>query len=138
MRVNKYSDTPIFHFFNANPKQRNVSDCVVRAVSVALGKSWETAMREMTEEAIKHSCTFNENKGIESYLKSQGWVKYPEPRDINNCKITVSQFLKRIGSNKGTIIANVGSHHVSLIKEGVVWDTWDCTRKTMHSYWRKG
>ena len=37
----------------------------------------------------------------------------------------------------GPIIANIGSHHTSLIIDGRIWDTWDCSKKPIHIYWRK-
>ena len=132
----KYKETPIFHFHNANPKDKNANDCVARAISVALSQSWEDTIREMTECGLKLGLVFNETKCIEKYLKDKGWEKYKEPRDQNNKKISVAQFLKRPGSDKGVIVAFVGSHHTSLIVNGVVWDTWDCSKKTMHSYFR--
>lgn len=132
----KYKETPIFHFHNANPKGKNANDCVARAISVALSQSWEDTIREMTELGIKYGYAFNEDKLIERYLKEKGWEQLKEPRDQNNKKISVARFISRPGNNKGVIIARVGSHHISLIVNGQVWDTWDCTKQTMHSYWR--
>ena len=87
MKVKKDKETTIYHFHNANPKGKNASDCVVRAVSVALGQSWEQTLREMTELGIKHGLVFNEPKCYEIYLKEKGFFKYQEPRDLNNKKI---------------------------------------------------
>lgn len=129
----KAIETPTFHFHNANPKGRKAGDCVVRAISVALGQSWEQTMREMTELGIKHGYAFNETKLIDIYMKEKGWTKIKEPRNYENKKISVSQFLNNAGS-KGVIVANAGSHHVTLIANGVVWDTWNCCSQTMHTY----
>ena len=134
--VCKYKETDIFHFHNANPKGKNANDCVARAISVALNQPWEQTIREMTELGIKLGLVFNEDRCIEQYLKSKGWEKYNEPRDLNNKKISCARFLLKPGNDKGVIIANVGSHHLSLIVEGQVWDTWDCTKNTMHCYWK--
>lgn len=136
MNICKYKETSTFHFHNANPKGKNANDCVARAISVALSQSWEDTIREMTELGIKLGYAFNEDKLIAQYLKEKGWERYPEPRDLNNKKITVNQFINKHGNNKGVIIAKVGSHHLSLIIDGVLWDTWDCTNNTMHAYWR--
>ena len=135
--VCKYKETPIFHFHNANPKGKNAGDCVARAISVALNQSWEQTIREMTELGIREGLTFNEDRLIKKYLYDKGWIQMKEPRDCNNKKITVKEFIELRTNKEGTIIIKPGSHHVSLIKDGVVWDTWDCTRKTMHIYWVK-
>ena len=136
MMVCKYKETPTFHFHNANPRGKNANDCVARAISVALSQSWEDTIREMTELGIKLGYAFNEDKLVDRYLRDKGWERYNEPRDANNKKISVNQFIKKPGGNKGVIIAKVGSHHVSVIVEGCVWDTWDCTNRTMHVYWK--
>ena len=136
MMICKYRETPTFHFHNANPKGKNANDCVARAISVALSQSWEQTIREMTELGIKFGYAFNEDKLIEKYLSKKGWEKFPEPRDADNKKISVAQFLKKPQASKGVIVAKVGSHHISLIVEGVVWDTWDCTKQTMHTYFK--
>lgn len=137
MMVCKYKETPTFHFHNANPKCKNANDCVARALSVALSQSWEDTVREMTEFGIERGLTFNEARLIDIFLESKGWIRYKEPRDANNKKMSVNKFLGLRYSKKETIVALVGSHHMTLIKDGVVWDTWDCTNKTMHSYWIK-
>ena len=139
MMVCKYKETDLFHFHNANPKGKNANDCVARAISVALGQTWEYTIREMTELGIKLGLAFNEDKLIDKYLRDKGWEKYNEPRDSANKKLSVAQFVNKPGNykgNKGVIIAKVGSHHVSLIIDGIVWDTWDCSKNTMHVYWR--
>lgn len=134
MQICKYKETPTFHFHNANPKGKNANDCVARAICVALGQSWEDTIREMTELGIKRGYAFNEDKLIDIYLKEKGWTKMSEPRDHENKKIKVGQFVCRRGNDKGVIIAKAGSHHVTLIVNGVVWDTWNCCSQTMHSY----
>lgn len=132
----KYKETDTFHFHNANPKGKNANDCVARAISVALGQSWETTIREMTELGIKIGYVFNEDKCIAKYLLEKGWEKYPEPRDLKNKKITVKQFVAKVGNDKGVIIAKVGSHHLAVIVNGVVWDSWDSSNKIIHNYWK--
>ena len=130
-----YRETDIFHFHNANPKCRNASDCVARAISVALSQDWETTIRELTELGIKRGLVFNEPKCYDAYLESKGWQKMKEPRDKNNKKIRVAQYLKTPGAKGGVILAHVGSHHLTVIVDGVVWDTWDCSLQTMHTYY---
>jgi len=127
-------ETPNFHFHNANPKGKKAADCVVRAIAVALGQTWEETMREMTELGIKHGLVFNEDKLIDLYLNKKGWFKMKEPRDCDNKKISVERFAKGRGSS-GVFVARAGSHHLTLIADGVVWDTWDCSKKTMHSFY---
>ena len=39
--------------YNENPAGRNVGDCAVRAVSVALGVDWETAFAMIANNAFQ-------------------------------------------------------------------------------------
>ena len=138
MRINiyKYKETPYYHFHNANPKGKNANDCVYRAISVALDLPYEDVMRDMTEFALKKGYAPNEDKLVRLYMESKGWATCKEPRDFDNKKISVERFLK-INAPKETLVVKAGSHHITLIKDGKVWDSWDCTKQTIHSYWRK-
>lgn len=134
--VCKYKETSTFHFHNANPKGKNANDCVARAISVALSQSWEDTIREMTELGIELGFAFNEDKLVSKFLRNKGFEEFKEPRDIKNKKITINQFINKHGNDEGIIVAKVGSHHISLIIDGVVWDTWDCSKKIIHTYWK--
>ena len=131
-----YKETSTFHFHNANPKGKNASDCVYRAISVALNQTYEQTVREMCECCLKIGYSPNETKTIKKYLESKGWVAFKEPRDPNNKKISLKRFLVHLKPND-VVIALVGSHHCTLVKEQKVWDTWDCTEKLVHSYWKR-
>ena len=39
MKAKKRKDTKYMHFYNANPENNKTGDCVIRAISVATGKS---------------------------------------------------------------------------------------------------
>lgn len=137
--IYKYNESDFFHFFNANPKGKNASDCVYRAISVALEQEYALTMREMTEFALSKGYAPNEDKLVRLYLESKGWETCKEPRNKDNKKISVKQFLKTslVIHGSDVLVAKVGSHHVTLIKESKVWDTWDCSSNTLHTYWRK-
>lgn len=128
-------DTISFHFHNANPKNRNTTDCVVRAIATATGKGWDEVLVELTETAIKHKQMINDPACFGKYLESLGWEKRPQPRKDNGKKFTGKEFVKYF---KGTAVANIGGGHTTCFKYGVAWDTWDCTDGTIGNYWTKG
>jgi len=133
MATYKYQNNDFFTFYNANGKGKNAGDCVARAISVALSQSWETTIREMTEVGISLGRVFNEDKTIDKYLETKGFTRYKEPRKSTNKKMTIREFLK--ANPRFTGVVKAGSHHVTLIYEGKVIDTWDSSLQTMHSYW---
>ena len=132
----KFEDNAYFHFHNANPKGKKACDCVIRAISVALGQTWEKTYREMAELGIKMGFILNEKHVEEAYLKSKGWEKMKEPRKSDNTKMDIRRFIDR-ESPREDLIVYAGSHHVSLIRGKKVWDTWDCSHETMHTYYVK-
>lgn len=141
-RQNKYPETNTFHFYNANPKNRLTGDCAFRAISTALGQTWEQTVMEMAEFSCRTGYAINDKKGIERYLKEKGWVKYKQPRKSDNTKYTGKEFCEEVQCNRNTyypqIIAMIGGHHIVAIMWGQVYDIWDCTNRTIGNYWMKG
>lgn len=135
-REQKYPDTEWFTYYNANPHNRKSEDCVIRAICTATGLSWENVLINLTQIGVKDGYVPNDPKCFEKYLKSLGWIKCSEPRNMDNTKMLVKEFLnKRKGSE--SIIAYVGSHHVVAIINKKVHDIWDSSKQTMHTYWVK-
>lgn len=125
--------TKYFKYYNCNPKDNFSSDCVVRAVAGFFDLDWADTVLEMTQIGIKYGYVLNDNECIKKYLKEKGLIKQKEPRLPSNKKMTVRQFIDR--NPNISCIANVGSHHLSLILKGKVYDIWDCSDRTMHSFW---
>lgn len=129
------NDTIFFHYYNANPKDKRTTDCVYRALSVAMDKTWKDVMMEMTEMACKYGYVPSDITLINKYLKKNGWVKRKQPRMYDGRRLTGCQWLTTVG--KETMIINIGSGHMSCIKDGKIWDTWDCSGRCVGNYWVK-
>ena len=137
MRESRLKETEFYEYTNINPRNRICGDCVIRAVALATGQSWEQTIRDMTELGIKKGLVLNDKELYPLYLKEKGFIECSEPRDINNRKLTVKEWLIQRGSTDGPIVANVGSHHVTLIKNNKVRDVWNSSTQTIHKYWIK-
>lgn len=133
-RQEKYPETSTFHYINVNPKNRITGDCTFRAIALATGKSWKEVVMEMAEMSCKTGYAINDKKGIERYLKEQGWIKISQPRKSSGGKYTGKEFCKIF---EGVCIANIGGHHITCIIDGKVNDIWDCTNKCIGNYWVK-
>lgn len=150
-REEKYPDTETFHFYNANPKGKYTTDCVIRAISVATDIPYEAVLREMAEQQIRTGYDMSETKAIEKYLKTKGWRKQPQPRKEDNTKYTGEEFCQLLSVNErkgfGNVIANIGGHHIvaivpSCMGDGIndrfkVYDTWNSTGGCIGNYWIK-
>ena len=138
-REQKYPDTSTFHFYNANPKGRITGDCTFRAIATALDKPWNEVVMEMAELSCRTGYAINDKKGIDNYMKEQGWEKHKQPVKLNGRLYTAKEFCEMMDKEdkKDNYIVNVGSHHIVAIVEGKVNDIWDSTNEYVGNYWTK-
>ena len=129
-------DTLTFHYYNANPKGKITTDCVFRAISTAMDKPWKDVMMEMTELACKYGYVPTDTVCINKYLKKNGWIKCKQPRWDNGSKFTGKEFCFSV--KQSPVVVTIGYHHVSCVKNGKIWDTWDCSDRCIGSYWVNG
>lgn len=130
-----------YEYTNVNPKNKFGGDCVVRAIALATGQTWEQTVRELTEFGIKKGFVLNDNHVWTKYLESKGFIAAREPRDICNRKMSVSEWMKAEqvypGNHKTVIVAITQGHHVTCIKDGKIRDTWNTQDMTIHRFWYK-
>ena len=110
-REDKFKDTPTFHYYNANPKNRITGDCAFRAISTALEQDYNQTVMEMAEMMCKTGFAMNDAKGEEKYLASKGWVKHPQPRKADGSKFTGKEFCRSMAISGVNYIAHIGGHH---------------------------
>ena len=134
-REEKYPNTNTFKFFNNNPKNKITSDCVIRAIALAEDKAWQTVLQELADLSIKTGLMINDVKLFEKYLEENNWKKNKQMKKVNNTKYSGNEFCKMFATQ--TIIANIGTHHTTCIKNGKVHDIWDCTSGAIGNYWTK-
>lgn len=134
-------NTDCYTYYNANPKGKIGGDCVIRAIALATGQSWEQTIRELTELGIKTGYVLNDQHVYTKYLLLKGFTQCKEPRNAYNKKMTVKEWMQEeqiySGNQKSVIVAKVGSHHIACIIEGTVHDIWNSSSQTMHKYWIK-
>lgn len=138
MLQEKYPDTKVFHFFNANPKNRITCDCWLRAICVGLNEEYNKVLMELVQIHLKTGYELSSGKAVEKYLASNGWVKMRQPRKADNTKYTGAEFCKKLAKPNTRYIANIGGHHMVAIVDRKVWDIWDSTSKCIGNYWVKG
>lgn len=136
MRDSRLKSTAWYEYTNMNPRNRISEDCVIRAVALITGQSWEQTIRELTELGIKHSYVCNDSKLFPIYLKQKGFECMNEPRDGYNKKMTITEFL-RVHPDYTDFICVAGSHHVTCVKDRKVRDIWNSSNQTMHRWWVK-
>lgn len=116
-----------FKKFNNNPLGKENGDCVIRAISTALGKTWDEVYDDLVIIGRELKAVPNSNFCYESYLKEY---------ELITPKVIKGQ--KRLTANEmsnGTYILRQ-ANHLSVIKNGVLLDLWDCRKKCVYKYWK--
>ena len=110
---------------NANPANRNVGDCVVRAIAVATGRPWTDVYDELicTARSVYDMPSSNVAWGL--YLYRMGFEPFILPDACPEC-VTVREFARRFPH--GRYIIGTGSHAVAVVGGNYIdtWDSGDC------------
>ena len=71
--------------YNPNPAGRNVGDCSVRAISKALGVSWEEAFRLLADAAYKMADMPSSDGVWGAVLRQNGFYRHTVPTKFPDC-----------------------------------------------------
>lgn len=137
MRRKIPNDTSYFHFYDANPKNKRTGDCVVRAISLATNQSWDEVLTGLFHLSLKYKQMLDCPELYDKYLKSLGYIKQPMIRKFDGTKYTGEEFCQLNTNNDYPIIIHIGSHHLSCIYDGRIWDTWNCSKYCVGNFWVK-
>ena len=120
--------------YNNNPKKKKAGDCVVRAVALALDKSWVRVYNELAELGLVECRMINEPALYEKYLSNLGIKKQKMPRRDDNTRYTVREFANELAHPDTTYLISVAKH-LTVVKNRDLYDTWDCSYKSVGNYW---
>ena len=118
--------------YNVNPFNRRVGDCVIRAISKALNKSWESTYIELCVQGLMMADLPSSNAVWSAYLKHKGFRRYT----VENCPdcYTVEDFCQ--DNPQGTYILAIDGH-VVCVADGRYYDSWDSGKEIPIYYWTK-
>lgn len=118
-----------FIFSNPNPHGIKVGDCVIRAISIVLGQSWEQTYADLSLQGYVMADMPSSNNVWSAYLRSKGFVceAVAEP-------MTISDFADE--KKEGSFLAATGTHVVAVI-DGNYYDAWDSGDEIVSFYFYK-
>lgn len=119
--------------YNPNPKGSRVGDCVIRAVSKALGKEWNDTYLDLCLKGLLMSDMPSANHVWGSYLRDNGYERHILPNDCPDC-YTVKDFCDEY--NQGTYILALNGHVICVV-DGDYYDSWDSGNEVPIYYWRE-
>jgi hypothetical protein len=108
-------------------------DCVTRAIAIATGMPYQTVYDALNEAASEERIGKRRRRSaartgvhkdtIRNYLRSLGWHWTPTMKIGSGCRV----HLKSDELPAGRLVLSLSKHSVAVI-DGVVHDTYDCTR----------
>ena len=118
---------------NVNPKNRKTGDCVIRALTVATGKPYADVYKELFDISLATGYILNEKRVEDKLLEKYGFIKHKQPRKNDNTKYLIGE-LDALTSPRGVVVARC-AHHLTVVVDGVLVDTWDCRYKCISNYY---
>lgn len=133
----KFPNTSTFTWYNANPKGKVTSDCVIRALATGMGKDYNQVVMDLATLQCKTGYDDGDKRLYGKYLEMNGWIKQQQPRKDDGTKFTGEMFCKYLqcDDNDKNIIAHIGGHHIVAIVNNKVYDTWDSTDGCIGNFW---
>lgn len=122
-----------WQMFSNNPTGRNVGDCAVRAVSIALDTDWETAYALIAMNGYLMGDMPSSNSVWGAVLRQNGFYRHAVPNSCPDC-YSVADFAD--DHPEGVYVVGTGNH-VCTIKDGIVMDSWDSRKEVPVYYWSR-
>ena len=116
----------MYKFLNVNQNNNFVKDCVIRAISVAENESWGDTYDDLSRIAKKNGILLDDVNFVEPLLDYRYDRIKIYPGD------TVQDVL--IDNPKGSYLVTMNGH-ITVIKDGIVYDTFDCRNRIVRNVW---
>lgn len=123
----------MYVYYNENPNGKRTGDCVIRALSIVTGYTWEQVYIDLSIKGLLMGEWGNSNAVWEQYLKQNGFRREMIPDTCPDC-YTVRNFAE--DHPRGTYVACTGSHVVAVVSGNWI-DAWDSAAETVTYYFYK-
>lgn len=123
----------MYRYFNSNPVAAREQDCAIRAVSAALGISWDEAFDLIAYNAKQMGATMNNNAAWGGVLRQHGFKKRIIPNSCPDC-YSASDFC--YDHPEGVYVLGFDMHTAAVI-DGTLLDTWNSSEEIPTYYWSR-
>ena len=111
----------MYIYYNPNPANKTVGDCVIRGISTILKKRWELIYDDLVRLGREMYDMPSSNEVWSEYLYLKNFSRRIIPDTCPAC-YTVRRFCD--DHKKGAYLLATGSHVIAVI-DGNYYDTWD-------------
>ena len=123
----------MYSYYNPHPSKRRIGDCVIRALTKALNKSWKDVYLELSLEGYLRCDLPNADIVWGKRLLKKGFCRKLIPDDGFG-DYTVEDFC--IDHPQGTYVLGTGSQAV-CVQDGIIFDAWDSSKEIPIYYFSK-
>lgn len=123
----------MFVYYNPNPQNKLVGDCVIRAICKLTDREWEDVYLDIALQGFMMHDMPTANHVWGTYLKENHFVQSLLPNTCPDC-YTVKDFC--VDFPKGTYLLAIGNHVVA-VQDGNYYDAWDSGDELPIFYWQK-
>jgi len=128
-------NTDTFEFENANPDNLCTGDCSTRAIVGALGVSYNDAIDLQCAEAKRAHYGLTSNEVLIAILEAHGFTGHKMGAVAKGKKRATVGDVAKLHADKTCVIR--AARHFTVSRGGVVFDIWNCTKKTAFGVWYK-
>lgn len=117
----------MYKYYNANSRGNFVNDCVVRAIAVAENATWEDTYDDLSRIAKKNGILLDDVDFVDPLLDYR-YNKIPLLHDM-----FIGEFVETHPFGV-YLITMLG--HITVLKDGVIYDTFDCRDRKIKDVWK--
>lgn len=121
-------------YYNPNPLKKETGDCVVRAMTKALDRDWDSVFKELFEIGFELKVMPNNDEAWKALLIKNGFVLHKVTNKRGSKRPTVQSFASE--HKKGTYVLRVANHIVTC-QDGYYYDLFDSGESSLYGYWEK-
>lgn len=115
----------MYVYYNNNPYNRHIDDCVIRSISKATGESWDYVYDKLSDAAREQGVLLDSVEFVENYLDKR------YKRTCHYSK-TLKEFMNEYP--KGTYLVTMEGH-ITVVIDGILYDTADCSSHRIWCVW---
>ena len=124
----------MWQYYNPNPvRQSGAGDCSIRAVSKALGLTWEQAYAKLALNGYLMGDVISSDLVWGAALRDAGFRREAVPNTCPDC-YTVEEFCK---DHPAGVFVIKSSNHVATAVDGILYDSWDSSMNVPIYFWYK-
>jgi len=120
----------MYQYYNPNPYHKSVGDCTLRALTKALGISWDRAYAETVVHGFRLGDMPSSDNVWSAPLRMRGFIRSEIP--CSDC-YTIEDFCR--DHPTGTYVVGTGTH-AACVQDGTLYDAWDSSHETVSYFWR--